>query len=328
MPIASSSATLETPPSASQLASTAVSFALRELVSRVCPICETEGDSRHYAEANVRLDQLDDFAFASRKLPEYMHWRLVECKGCDLVYAADAPVDEDLARLYDAAEFDSADEARLASETYAQTLSEIGRRLPDLHFAVDVGTGDGSFLRKLLQAGYTGVIGVEPSCAPIRFADAEIQHLIQRQIFRADSFEPESLSLITCFQTIEHLPDPLRFCRDAFRTLKPGGCLYLVCHNRRALSAKIMGTKSPIFDVEHLQLFSRKSMKNLLENAGFASVSINPIWNRYPLRYWARLFPFPRRLKRRLLDWLGSSPLGGALVSLPAGNLQAVAFKK
>ena len=137
------------------------------LIARSCPICGPQGDPRPFAEANFDLDALDGFAFASRKLPEYMHWRLVECGRCDVLYAAEAPRLEDLARLYHAADFDSASEARYASQTYGRRLESIGRQLPDRDGAVDVGTGDGVFLRELLAAGYTGVVGVEPSEAPI-----------------------------------------------------------------------------------------------------------------------------------------------------------------
>ncbi|MGO8902722.1 MAG: class I SAM-dependent methyltransferase [Isosphaeraceae bacterium] len=297
------------------------------LIARSCPICGPQGDPRPFAEANFDLDALDGFAFASRKLPEYMHWRLVECGRCDVLYAAEAPRLEDLARLYHAADFDSASEARYASQTYGRRLESIGRQLPDRDGAVDVGTGDGVFLRELLAAGYTGVVGVEPSEAPILSADPEIRPLIRHDIFRSDSFAPGSLSLVTCFQTIEHLSDPLAFCCDAFRMLKSGGCLYLIGHNRRAFSARVLGRKSPIFDVEHLQLFSPRSMAGLLRMAGFPRIEVGPILNRYPVRYWARLFPFPSAVKRQVLRLLRSSKAGGAPIPLPAGNLAAVAFK-
>ena len=52
-------------------------------------------------------------------------------------------------------------------------------------------------------------------------------------MFDADDFPPGSLSLVTCFQTIEHLGDPLKFCKDVARLLRPGGALLLVGHNRR-----------------------------------------------------------------------------------------------
>jgi SAM-dependent methyltransferase len=296
------------------------------LVSRTCPICGCHQGSRPFADANIQLDELDQFAFASRKLPEYMHWRLMECRRCDLLYADPAPDPEELAGLYREAGFDSRPEAIRASRTYSRFLPRIMFSLPDRNGAVDIGTGDGSFLRELLAAGFNNVTGIEPSIAPIEAAELWIRPLIRHDIFRADSFAPESLSLITCFQTIEHLSDPLSFCQAARQALKPGGALFLIGHNRRALSAKVLGRKSPIFDIEHLQLFSPVSIHHLLEKAGFSRVEVMTVFNRYPLQYWARLFPFPAGSKQGILKILQSIPMGRWVIPLPAGNLAAIAY--
>ena len=189
----------------------------------------------------------------------------------------------------------------------------------------DIGTGDGAFLKELLAAGFENVAGVEPSRAPIEAAEPSIRALIRHGSFHEDMFAPESLSLITCFQTIEHLSSPLEFCTAANRALKPGGGLFLIGHNRRALSAKLLGRKSPIYDIEHLQLFSPKSLRRLLANAGFSRVRIMTVFNRYPLQYWARLFPLPRSTKQRTLRGLESLGIGRLVIPLPAGNLAAFA---
>jgi SAM-dependent methyltransferase len=295
------------------------------LAPRLCPICGASALSRLFAEANVRLEDLDRFAFASRKLPEYMHWRLRECRDCDVLYADPAPSPEDLASLYGEADFDSGREAGYASHTYGRILSRIVSALPDRSGAVDIGTGDGAFLRELLAAGFDDVAGVEPSRAPIEAADPSIRQLIRHDSFREDLFAPESLSLITCFQTIEHLSYPLEFCTAARRALKAGGGLFLIGHNRRAFSAKLLGRKSPIYDIEHLQLFSPESLRRLLKNAGFARVRIMTVYNRYPLEYWARLFPLPRSTKQRTLRLFESLRIGRLVIPLPAGNLAAFA---
>jgi SAM-dependent methyltransferase len=298
------------------------------LAQRSCPICGSVDASRLFAGTNVDLEALDRFAFASRKLPEYMHWQLMECRRCDLLFANPAPPPEDLANLYQDADFDSREEARLASRTYGQFLPEIVRRLPDRIGAVDIGTGDGTFLGELVAAGFQGVAGIEPSSAPIAAADPSVRPLIRHDVFRPDSFPDGSFSLITCFQTIEHLADPLSFCRDAWRALKPGGALFLIGHNRRAFSAKVMGRKSPIFDIEHLQLFSPSSFRNLLKAAGFGDIRVRTVYNRYPIRYWAQLFPFPKAWKSRLMNLLQKNRVGRWLVPLPAGNLAAIAYKQ
>jgi SAM-dependent methyltransferase len=294
---------------------------------RACPICGARDASRLHARDNVRWEDLDRFAFASRKLPEYMHWQLSKCVRCDLVYADPAPAPDTLAALYRQADFASSREAHFATRTYARLLDRFLHRLPDRDAAADIGTGDGAFLRELLARGFNDIQGIEPSTVPIELADPSIRRLIRHDILREDSFAPESLTLMTCFQTIEHLPDPLAFCRHGWEALKPGGMLFLVGHNRRSLSAFALGRKSPIFDIEHLQLFSSKSLRELLAAAGFEHALVFPVVNRYPLAYWVKLFPFPMPLKRLLLAMLESSSIGRLIISLPAGNLGAIAFK-
>ena len=298
-----------------------------EMVNRSCPVCGSSDDSIPFAESNVDLSRLDAFAFASRKMPEYMHWRLLECRRCDLVYASPAPDPESLNAVYDEAAFDSRSEARYAAATYAGLLPRIERKLTDLDGALDIGTGDGCFLEQLLDAGFTSVMGVEPSAAPIAAADERIRASIHHDVFRVGNYAPESLRLVTCFQTFEHLSDPLAMCRDAFRLLKPGGAVFLVGHNRRAASARLLGRNSPIFDIEHLQLFSPASVRRMVIAAGFADVEVGSILNRYPIGYWAKLLRLPSPVKRGLLRLLDASRLGRLAVPLPAGNLFAIGFK-
>jgi SAM-dependent methyltransferase len=146
-------------------------------------------------------------------------------------------------------------------------------------------------------------------------------------VFRGGDFSAESFALITCFQTIEHLPDPMTICRDIYRLLKPGGAALLVGHNRRAVSARILGERSPIFDIEHLQLFSPRSLYRLMTVAGFTDVHTGSLLNRYPLSYWARLLPMPRSLKNGVTSALNASGIGRLALPLPAGNMYVVAFK-
>ena len=299
-----------------------------ELVSRTCPVCGS-AESRPFAPANVDPAALGAFAFASRKLPEYMHLALVTCPTCDLLYTNPAPAPGALDALYRDAAFDTPPEwSRHGSMSYGRQLPRIAARLPDRRGALDVGTGDGTFLAELLAHGFTDVQGVEPSAAPVAMAAPELRGLIRNEPFRAADFAAASFSLVTCFQTLEHVPDPLALCRQAHALLKPGGALYLVCHNRRALLARVLGEKSPIFDVEHLQLFSPASVRGMLERAGFAGgrIEVRPLVNRYPLDYWARLAPLPGVIKPAALALLRHSGVGRLPLAVPVGNLVAVAY--
>jgi len=298
-----------------------------EMISRICPLCGSPDTSTVFAQANYDLERLDSFAFASRKTPEYMHYRLIDCPICDLLYATPLPREDYLAEGYGEAAYDSGTEAHYAAATYSDTLLTFIERLPDRHGALDIGTGDGAFLECLIENGFDGVAGVEPSRAPIAAAREDVRALIREGIFRGDDFAPGSLSLVTCFQTLEHLNDPQEMTRAVWGLLKPGGAAYFICHNRRALTNRLLGLKSPIFDIEHLQLFSPKSARYLLEQSGFTSVEVTTIVNRYPLRYWLRLLPLPQNVKRSLIAALDRMGIGGWSLSVPVGNIAVIGFK-
>lgn len=298
-----------------------------EMVPRACPVCGEQGKPHVYAEADFDPNVLGSFAFASRKLPEYMHYRLVHCGQCDLLYADPIPTLEMLSKAYQEADFDSNVEANYASQTYGRYLAPILRSLPDLEGALDIGTGDGAFLERLLEAGFTDVEGVEPSEAPIAAAKEHIRSRIRHGLFQAEDYTPASFRLVSCFQTIEHLYEPLAMCRSVIDLLKPGGALFLVCHNRRGVLNRILGKRSPVFDIEHLQLFSPESVKRMLEVSGYENIQVRSIVNRYPISYWVKLLPLPVRFKIKLLARLQKSRIGSVLIPMRVGNLAVIGYK-
>ena len=298
-----------------------------QLIARNCPVCGSAGRAEVYFPAAYDEARMGAFSFASRKLPEYMHFQMLRCRDCDMLFSSPAPKDAWLAGAYEGADFDSAPEARFASLTYQRTLQGFLGRLPSLKGALDIGTGDGAFLERLLELGFTGVRGVEPSSAPIRAARPDVRKLIKKGIFSGGSFPANSFSLVTCFQTLEHAPEPLKLAQAAYKILRPGGAFFTVAHNFRSLSAKILGQKSPIFDVEHLQVFSSQGLRLMYEGAGFEGAQPRPLTNRYPLSYWMRLLPLPPGPKGKLIGGLRALGLAKIQIPLRAGNLYAVGFK-
>ncbi len=292
------------------------------VINRTCPVC-MKSSNLLFAEARLDKSRLDNFAYASRKNPEYMHHRLLRCEDCDLIYASPVPDHAELESAYELAAFDSQRESEYAAATYAKALNPIIRRLPDRISALDIGAGDGAFCSKLLGMGFENVVGLEPSLAPIEAAAPQIRHCLRQEMFTPGLLPASHFSLVCCFQTIEHVLTPLELCKEAARILKPGGVLCIVAHNRRAISCRILGRRSPIFDVEHLQLFSPVSIVKLFSQAGLQSIETRTLWNTYPASYWARLFPFPSRVKNFLIRALNATRIGSIPISLPAGNLVA-----
>jgi len=275
-----------------------------------------------YAEAQP------DPGSASRQSPEYAHYRLNECRRCDSLYANPLPAREAPRRAYVELGFDGGEESRHASRAYAEFLPRILRRIGEAEGALDIGTGDGAFLEQLERHGFRKLVGVEPSTAPVARARPHIRPLIRRSPFRAADFAPGSFSLVTCFQTLEHVAEPQSLCRQAHALLRGGGALFVVSHNRRALAARLLGRQSPIFDIEHLQLFSPKSLRYALERAGFSDIELLPVENQYPLRYWLKLLPLPRALKLPALRRLRASRLGDLPITIATGDVAAIAYKQ
>ena len=126
----------------------------------------------------------------------------------------------------------------------------------------------------------------------------------------------------------QHVPDPLVFCRDAAGLLAEGGVLMLVCHDWRSRVNRALGRRSPIYDIEHVQLFSAPSARVLLERSGLVDVRARGIRNRYPLSYWTRLAPLPHVVKGRALALLDGRRAGRAAISLPVGNLVVIGTRR
>lgn len=292
-----------------------------------CPVCAAPGPFELFAEERLDPAGLSEFSYASRKMPEHTHLRLVSCRQCDLVFADTIPAEGELTAAYRTAAFDSQGEARWASRTYGRLVDRLAGELPSRAAALDIGTGEGSFLEELAARGFARLVGVEPSAAPIATAAPGIRANIRAEAFDPRSFVGESFSLVTCFQTLEHVPDPLRLVRDAASLLVPGGAFLSVCHDRRALPSRLMGRRSPIFDIEHLQLFSHQSGRRLLAEAGLQRAQCFRLVNRYPLSYWIKLLPIPKGLKRSLLSAVSESSLGRLPLPLPAGNLVLAGFR-
>ena len=296
--------------------------------SRSCPVCRSPADEASlFRLENIDPEKISGFSFASRKLPEYMCHRLVRCRVCDLVYADRPPTEEVLAESYHTASYDSSEEANDAAEAYIRAIQGALNRLKGRDAALEIGTGTGVFLKHLRQAGFSTLVGVEPSRSAINAADPECREWIRQGMFNEHAFEPESFDLICCFMTMEHVRDPMEVAKSALRLLNPGGVFLTVTHDYRSVANRLLGTRSPIIDIEHLQIFSQKSIGELMLRAGFVDVSAQSFVNRYSLRYWARLSPLPANVKAFCVQMCGKPSLSRVRLGINVGNTLACGFK-
>ena len=199
--------------------------------------------------------------------------------------------------------------------------------LPQRQSALEIGTGTGVLMERMQAAGFADVIGIEPSVAAIAAANPGIRPHIREGIFTESDFVAESFDLICCNMTLEHVSDPGEMVRACARLLRPGGVLAMVTHDYTATLNRLLGRRSPIIDIEHLQLFCPASLDRLLTLSGLVTQSIAPLVNRYPIGYWARLSPLPAAPKRLALGLLDTTGLAKLRLAIGVGNLMSIGRK-
>lgn len=249
---------------------------------------------------------------------------IVRCTRCDLVRAATRPAAPRL--VYDA-DYYASDcakggyanyvlDASINQLTFTERLRDIERRVGGKGRLLDVGCALGDFVAAAVEAGWDAE-GVEISAYAA--AEARARGLAVRSGTLEELRLPDaSYDIITLYDVIEHVADPLATLHEIRRVLKPGGLLHIVTPNVGGLQARLLGRHWYHYKPgEHLAYFSPRTLRALVERTDLAwlgwapsgsYVTISYVFNR--LRYYApqpfgflegvgrtlRLGPFPFRL--------------------------------
>lgn len=292
-----------------------------------CPICDVDDGATQLYPANFDLAAFNPAVYSARRLPDRVHYRIVKCNTCGLVRSDPVADPEALAKLYAQSSFDYAQEVEDLKLTYGRYLDRLERF--DVHKGslLEIGCGNGFFLEEAMKRGYASVAGVEPGKAVVEQARADIRPNIVCDILRPGLFEPGRFDTIAVFQTFDHISEPGPLLDECFRLLKPGGLVLCFNHNIEAWSAKLLGERSPIVDIEHTYLYSPKTISRLFEKHAFKTLETGSARNTYHLYYLTRLLPLPKALKRLKLAFLKATRIGNLRLTVPLGNLYIIARK-
>ena len=136
--------------------------------------------------------------------------------------------------------------------------------------ALDIGSGYGYFRHALEQNGFTHS-GIEIS--------NHARYMASR-LYKYDTFSGtlnshyEKLNchydLITLWDVIEHVSDPISLLKEAYWCLRPGGFLVVKTPNIDCPEAEMFGSLFYSFRREHLVYFSNNSLQSYAKQAGFS----------------------------------------------------------
>lgn len=141
---------------------------------------------------------------------------------------------------------------------------------------LDVGCSNGAFISAAQTLGIHAA-GVEPSAAPAQAAIA--RGLEVHQGFLQDIHLPEaSFDVVTLFEVIEHLKDPLSLFKECHRLLHGGGLLVIRTGNTDSWTARYRKDRWEYFSISehggHVSFFNPVSMDKLAERSGFSVASL------------------------------------------------------
>lgn len=227
------------------------------------------------------------------------------CAGCGLVFLESAPAPRFLAvGNGEAGEETVADAGAVEHETgglaslAAWTIPRAkgfakGARMISRHVRggrlLDIGCGDGRFLLTMREHGGFELHGLEPDAAEADRASRVLgMEIIPGTLEEADY--PEGLfDVVTMWDVLEHVQDPLRELREVRRVLRSDGLLLARVPNltyfrlKQALAGPYLRSRgmSIYGPRHHLTYLDRSTAGLLLEKAGFEIISMRPSRSEY-----------------------------------------------
>lgn len=206
------------------------------------------------------------------------------CSCCGLVYVNPQPSAESLSEMYNFDYFQCGGFDKYGYRDYESLLKlkrwSFQRWLGDLEsFAkpgklLEVGCATGLMLEIARDAGWR-VSGVELS----KYAAEEARKRgleVHSDDLDKITVDEGTFDVVLMLDLLEHIAAPAALLESAHRLLKVGGLIYAVTPNAGGLSARIQGASWPHFKPkEHLCLFSKKSLRCLVERCGFEVVRLS-----------------------------------------------------
>jgi SAM-dependent methyltransferase len=220
---------------------------------------------------------LDESHTTAQRLFEKGAFTITRCDACGLIMSG-APAEESA--------FDAPNYYTMSSDVRADIYAEwafrwrwilrrIGRlaRPGDL---LDVGAGNGLFVKIAAEEFGWRARGIVLSKTEVDFArralDVELDQARIEDV--ADSFD-----LVTTFNVLEHVEDPVAFLAGMRDRLRPGGLIAVTTPSPASIQARMKGLArwGMIAPPHHVNIFSRQALGLALRKAGFQAVSYDAL---------------------------------------------------
>jgi SAM-dependent methyltransferase len=240
---------------------------------------------------------------------------VLRCVSCSTLFVRELPTPDqafDYAAYYRAENLATPEFVRIRIR---ETLSRF-KSYRSIGSLFDLGFGAGAFLDEARAAGWR-TAGIEASEPPVEQARANGHDA--RLLPELASFDAASFDVVVATEILEHVDQPMDLLETASRLLRTGGLLYLTTPAGDGVNGRVLGASwTTMAPPEHLALFSRRGLDQLLAKAGFRVVDatttgINP-------------FELLSAARRRLRPGGGTSPSSAPVSAVSSAKLNEMAM--
>lgn len=200
------------------------------------------------------------------------NYNLYSCARCGLIMQIPFPSWEKISTYYPG-NYVSFQNTNREEDWFSYTIKRLGYKerislvneYTDTGEWMDVGCGTGEFLEYLQHVKKWNLYGVEPIKEAVQIAEERTNLPIINTTFEnLSGFEDISFDVITMWEVIEHLYNPISALEKASKLLKPGGILVMSTPNLSALDRLLFGKYWAGYDLpRHLFLFSTLTLENI-----------------------------------------------------------------
>ena len=157
---------------------------------------------------------------------------------------------------------------------------------------IEVGPGRGGMLAKTIDLGYK-VDAVEHSSVMAEQIEEEYGINVMVGEFEQLEISSDKYDAYMSYHVVEHVADVIAHFKKANSIVKLGGLAIIATPNADSLEHRLPFGVSPHYSSAHLQLFSKKSMREALKSTGWEVVEIStPSY----VEYWIRVITSTVRL--------------------------------
>ena len=208
-------------------------------------------------------------------------YRFVKCRSCRLVYMNPRPSADELKSIYDTYHQrngkDEGDWEEMMKDNFRQVSEMLVKKFPSGGRLLDIGCGYGHFIR-IMEELHWHAEGIDPSAHTADQARKAGRTVMHTTI--DDVVIPErTYEAVTMFYVLEHVTDPLKTLRKVFRLLVSGGLVVIRIPHTTPLVRflSVFNITNNLYDAPfHLYDFSPSTVTRILEQAGFANITITP----------------------------------------------------